>query len=140
MNKKGLETTILSFIGSLIITAFIVIALLGVIYIILPQTETEEEPTFIFYYKNLVKEIKEFSSNDAKNLPVIAYHLKSVNKNGSGPKAAVNVKIGVDIEHGLKLAKAWRLGAIECHSEVGEDDFHVWMAVEHAAELVAKAV
>ncbi len=69
MNKKA-DTTALSFVGSLIITAFIVIALIGLIYIILPKSGQQEDDTIVFYYKTFSRDLKEMK--DTKNLTFLS--------------------------------------------------------------------
>jgi len=68
LDKKGVETESLKFVISLVITAFIVVALISIIYIILPASEKEEQTLNQFSYVKLVEGIKTLGFNENKNL------------------------------------------------------------------------
>ncbi len=65
MNKKGVEEETLESAGSLLITAIIIIALFGIIYLLISsfklQDENKEFP--VFYYESLVKQVQELKDN-----------------------------------------------------------------------------
>jgi len=62
MDKKA-DTSTLSFVGGLIISAFIVIALIALIYLILPQEDTENTDITTFYFKAMAKGLKEIKND-----------------------------------------------------------------------------
>ena len=67
MNKKGVETTTVNFLGALIIAGIIVFIIIDkVLPAILPKSTNEDEEIPIFYYKTLIKEIKDLKNNDIK--------------------------------------------------------------------------
>lgn len=81
MNKKG-DTSTLSFVGSLIISAFVVIALIALIYLILPREDTENTDVTAFYFKSMAKNLKEIKNSVTLTfLPDEDYALVSFSKN-----------------------------------------------------------
>ncbi len=69
MDKKGLETQMLKTIGGLIIGVLVVVALISIIYIIIPKSSNEGAEVPIFYYKTLVNKISELNVNEVKEFP-----------------------------------------------------------------------
>ncbi len=69
MNKKAATET-LSAVGGLIIAVLVVVALVTLIYIILPRSSTEETTVPIFYFKTLIKTIKEMPTNTIKTTQI----------------------------------------------------------------------
>ncbi len=120
MDKKGIETETLSFVGALIISALVVIALVTVIYIIIPKSSHEDTDVPIFYYKTLVKDINElnngikvssFSSNKDYALIGFSKDLKEVN--------VLEDKCGkVDLSQGIIKPDSCQGNACLCICEV----------------------
>ena len=71
LDKKGVETESLKFIMSLVINALIVVALISIIYIILPVSEKEEQTLNQFSYVKLIEGIKTLGFNENKILSYV---------------------------------------------------------------------
>jgi len=91
MNKKGTETTMLETIFAIIISVFVIVVIVGLIYLILKPSTPGDLEIPLFYYQVIVNEINNLNINSVKNTGILGNEdfiflgfsqgIKEINKN-----------------------------------------------------------
>ena len=124
MNKKGLETQMLKTIAGLIIGVIVVIALISIIYIIIPKTSNEDVEVPIFYYKTLINKIFELNINDVKEFPFFStddYALVGFSKSVSEINSLNEACGKIDLDGSITKPSSCNGNACLCICEVESD-------------------
>lgn len=91
MDKKGTEKTMLETIFAIIISVFVIVVIVGLIYLILKPSTPGDLEIPLFYYQVIVDEMKNLNFNSVKNTGILgnedfiflgfSQNIKEINKN-----------------------------------------------------------